>query len=189
MSERWRCFVAVPIADRLRADLARAVEQWREREDLDGLRWTDPLGWHITLSFLGAVPSSSVPEIAEAMSAAARSHGPIVLTTATVGAFPRAARARVAWYGFADPDRRLAELADNLARALDVPLDGPLRPHVTLARARRAALDLSSWLATASAPYGDLVVDKVDLMRSHIGAGPARYEAIASAHLRAHARV
>ena len=39
--ERWRCFVAIPIGEALRADLRAAVEGWRRREDLAGMRWAD----------------------------------------------------------------------------------------------------------------------------------------------------
>ena len=58
--ERWRCFVAVPIGEALRRDLAAAVEGWRIRPDLAGLRWTEPQSWHVTLAFLGPIEASSV---------------------------------------------------------------------------------------------------------------------------------
>jgi 2'-5' RNA ligase len=56
---------------------------------------------------------------------------------------------------------------------------------VTLARARRRAIDLRGWVedASASAPDGSIDVRAVDLMRSHLGDGPARYERLVSVEL------
>jgi 2'-5' RNA ligase len=44
-------------------------------------------------------------------------------------------------------------------------------------------VDLRSWLASASAPEGELVADRIQLMRSHLGRGPARYETLAAMKL------
>jgi 2'-5' RNA ligase len=51
---------------------------------------------------------------------------------------------------------------------------------VTLGRARHDAVDLRGLIADAVAPIGELVIDRVDLMRSHLGRGPAQYEQLAS---------
>jgi hypothetical protein len=56
---------------------------------------------------------------------------------------------------------------------------------VTLARARRRAVDLRGWIEAASlaAPAGRIVVDALRLMRSRLDGGPARYETLASVSL------
>ena len=182
MTERWRLFVAVPIGERLRADLSAAVDGWRDRPDLAGLRWTDPHSWHITLAFLGAVDAYMVDGLSAGMEAVRSRHGPMQLRTGGLGAFPSARRARVAWYGIADPDGALARLALDLRSDLVPDAVGDFHPHVTLARARRGPVDLRDW-ATASSPEGDLAADRIQLMRSHIGRGPARYEQLADAGL------
>ena len=178
--ERWRCFVAVPIGERLRDDLRMAADGWRARDDLAGLRWTDPDGWHLTLVFLGAIEPGSALALGDRLAAAAEAHPVSTSATGGVGAFPAPARARVAWYGVEDGERRLARLAADVAAALGLDASRHLRPHVTLARARRDPLDLRPWLASASAPEGVLVADRIELMRSHTGRGPARYETLAT---------
>ncbi len=180
---RWRCFVAVPLGDGLRAALAAAVDGWRARGDLARLRWADPGGWHLTLAFLGAVARPDVPSICAALAAASARHEPWRTATGGVGGFPSAARARVAWYGVADPDHRLAALAADLRAALGVEPGSPLRPHVTLARARREPADVRAWVASVRAPSAELTVDRLELVRSHLGAGPARYETLAATRL------
>ena len=102
--------------------------------------------------------------------------------TGRLGAFARPGSARVLWYGVADEDGALAALADDLAVALEVPLEDAYRPHITLARARRHWIDLRGWIVEASeaAPKSAIEVRAMELMRSHLGHGPARYETLAS---------
>lgn len=189
MTEVWRCFVAVPVGEDLRAKLASAVAEWRGRPDLVGVRWTDPESWHLTLAFLGAVAAADVPRVTAALDAAGRGHEGSELRTGDLGGFPSTARARVAWYGVVDPSGRLRRLASDVRGALALPDAEPFRGHVTIARARSAPVDLSQWVASARPPEAGLVVDRVDLMRSHLGRGPARYEVLASIPLGVAARV
>jgi RNA 2',3'-cyclic 3'-phosphodiesterase len=178
--ERWRCFVAIPIGEELRDDLRKAVDGWRSREDVAALRWTDPEGWHLTLAFLGSIDPASVPGVVEDLATIAEAHPATRSATGGLGAFPTPARARVAWYGIEDAHGRLARLAADVAVALGLDTSRPNRPHLTLARARREPVDLRSWLASASAPKGVLAAVRIELMRSHIGRGPARYETLAA---------
>ena len=181
--ERWRLFVAVPIGEELRGALRDAVEGWRSDEQVAALRWTDPDGWHVTLAFLGETDAAAVPEIAERLAAVAARHEATTSRTGGLDAFPTRARARVGWYGVEDADGRIATLAADVSRALDLDATQTLRPHLTLARARSDHVDLRSWLGSASAPAGMLVVDRIELMRSHVGEGPVRYETVATIEL------
>lgn len=189
IDERWRLFVAVPIGERLREDLRDAVEGWRNRDELAGMRWTDPGGWHVTLAFLGATEAASAPGLVERLATVAEAHQSTTSRTGGLGAFPAAARARVAWYGIEDDDGRLARLAADVAVALGLNASRPFHPHLTLARARRQPVDLRTWLASASAPDGVLTTDGFALMRSHTGSGPPRYETLAAIKLGVRARV
>jgi RNA 2',3'-cyclic 3'-phosphodiesterase len=185
MSERWRCFVAVPLDDELRASLSTAVAAWRREAPADSLRWADPDGWHLTLAFLGSTDPGEIAAIARAIGGVAGRHRPSRVGVGRLGAFHRAGSARTLWYGVLDADGALAALAGDLARALDLDADAPYRPHITLARARQRPVDLRGWIERASleAPSDQLSVESVELMRSHLGRGPARYETLASFEL------
>ena len=185
IDERWRCFVALAVGDALRADLAVAVRAWQRRDDLAQLRWSEADDWHLTLAFLGATDPARVPRLLKLLRDRAAEHGPMRLATGGLGGFPSAARARVAWYGVADAHGTLAALAHDVRATLDLDATAPFRAHVTLARSRRAPVDLRRWLASAatSAPSGSLEVDRIVLVRSHLGHGPARHEPLGSVPL------
>ncbi|MFN2418210.1 MAG: RNA 2',3'-cyclic phosphodiesterase, partial [Candidatus Limnocylindria bacterium] len=150
----------------------------------DDLRWTDPDSWHVTLAFLGEIEASSVPELVDRLGRVVDRHPAMSLRTGGLGAFPTSSRARVAWYGVEDPHGQLERLAPDVAVALDLDAPRLFRPHLTLARARRRPVDLTSWVASASAPAGALEIDRVTLVRSHLGPGPVRHETLATMRLK-----
>jgi len=183
MSERWRCFVALPVGEELRGALTTGVTAWRERPDVAGMRWTEPESWHLTLAFLESVEADAVPAIADAVSGVAARSGPMSLTGGGLGAFPSSGRATVAWYGIVDTNGNLQRLAWDLRAALGLDGDQPFRPHVTIARAKGRPVDLRPFLAEAHGPSMMVHGDRLELIRSHLGRGPARYELIQSAVL------
>jgi 2'-5' RNA ligase len=186
----WRCFVAVPIPDLLRAELADLVAGWRVEPDAPAMRWTDPDGWHLTLAFLGSVPAATVPGIREALRAAADGETAFDVPCGGTGGFPSTRRARVVWYGIEDPGGRLHRLAGIVHSALapmvpDLHEQSRFRGHLTLGRARdENGSPIDGWLATHPVPDGTIGVDRIILYRSHLGRGPARYEALESVSLR-----
>jgi RNA 2',3'-cyclic 3'-phosphodiesterase len=177
--QAWRCFVAVPIGERLRRELAAAVAGWRTAVLPDRLRWTEPDAWHLTLAFLGATEPERVPQIAAQLEHVLTEHAAFEVATGGLGAFPSSRAARVVWYGIDDRERRLARLANHVRRAVGVAGDSRFRAHLTLARAREP-LAIGSRLVSMSVPDGLISVDRAVLYRSHLGRGPARYEALAS---------
>jgi 2'-5' RNA ligase len=180
----WRCFVAVPIDDELRTAVATTVRELRAAPGADDWRWTDAEGWHVTLAFLGAMDPASVPAHAAALSAVADAQAAFTLAAGGLGAFPGPRHARVLWYGVADTRGELRRLARAAAQAVGLPDEGRFRGHLTLARAReRLGTDASALLAGATPRMSQLVVDRVVLFRSHLGRGPATYEALATAPL------
>ena len=180
MSETWRCFVAMPIDDHLRRSLGAAMAAWREDPRTDGLRWIGPEALHLTLAFLGPIDPTSIEGVTRQIQRVGAMHAPMTRATGRLGAFARPGSARVLWYAVDDPDGSLAVIAADLNDALKLGQAEPYRPHITLARARRRSVDLRGWIevASASAPEGAMAVRDLQLMRSHLGGGPARYETL-----------
>ena len=57
--EMWRLFVAIPLNDEVRTAATASATLLQARLGRDGWRWVDPEMFHLTLAFLGNVPSSS----------------------------------------------------------------------------------------------------------------------------------
>lgn len=137
-----RLFLSTVPPPAQRAEVASALGALPvELREARGLRWLDPVRWHITLAFLGDVQAAAVPRLVAALAAAAeRSAPPGAAAIAGAGTFgPRAL-----WLGVTDsagaPPATLAEAVASLRRACAqarVPCDRkPWRPHLSVARAR-----------------------------------------------------
>lgn len=135
MSDHWRCFVGVPIGERLRDALAAATSVWAEAAREADLRWTDPAGWHVTLAFLGDLEVPRVQAVADRLPELVGEPEPMTLEPDELVAWPREHEARMAWCRFRG-DPALGELHTRVAGGLGVRDRRRFRPHVTLARAR-----------------------------------------------------
>jgi 2'-5' RNA ligase len=135
-----RLFVAAELPAAARAALAGIG---RDLAAGMGGRAVPEANLHVTLDFLGRVPSRAGPGIVEAV-AVALAGPPIRVALGGLRARPRAARARLVAVELDDPEGGLAERARRVREALDGVLgrrpDGSaLWPHVTVLRLGRPA--------------------------------------------------
>lgn len=132
-----------------------------------------------------------MPALEGALREAAARHLAVRLRVREVGAFPALARPRVVWLGV-EPTPRLELLhheVESACAALGFEVEGrPFRPHVTLGRVRPGAPSHVGPALARTAPQcavdEEVLVITLDLMRSTLGAGPARHEALARLPLR-----
>jgi 2'-5' RNA ligase len=160
-----RAFVALDLPASVREALPVAPEPWRP-VPLESL--------HVTLAFLG-----SVAVVDAAVAAAVRPVGP--LRAARLLMLPPR-RPRVLTVEFSDADGAVVALQAAIAGALTAdglyePEHRRWLPHVTIGRAR-GPVDRRAELP-AVAPV-DFVPPSVSVYRSHLGRGPARYEALST---------
>jgi len=149
-----------------------------DRPALDGVRWTPPERWHVTLRFLGEVEDPA--PVVEAVAAAVR---PLAPPTAVLG--DRVERlGPVAVVPVAGLDDLASAVIDATAH-LGQPPDHTFVGHVTMARARgRARLPAGA----LGGPVGGTeeqrtwTVDHVDLVHSTHGPDH-RYEILATVPL------
>ena len=170
-----RLFVAVWPPD----DVAAAVAALR-RPSVDGVRWTAPSQWHVTMRFLGEVPDDRVGAVGAALAAPALPAATAVLGPA-VGRFgDRVLHVPVSGLdGLAAAVRgAVDDFADRAA--LD---DRPFHGHLTFARAdgRRHRVRLAP--LTGEEVTRSWPVTEVAVVRSHLGRGGARYETVAEVAL------
>lgn len=184
MSDRWRCFVAIPVGERLRLALIGATSVWREAASDVDLRWTAPAGWHITLAFLGDVDPARVDDTAERLPSLVDGvDGAVELAPDGLVAWPRPAEARMAWCRFR-PEPGIGELHNRIAGALGVTERRRFRPHVTLARVRggrEVPLEMPAALEAVDLPTAPAT--EVVLYRSHLDPAGTTYEPLAQVSL------
>lgn len=172
-----RLFIALDVPDTVRGTLAAL-----RTDDLDGARWTNPGQLHCTLRFLGDTPEEQVPEI-EATLAHLDTPPPLDLRLDGLTVFPSRRRPRVLVARIA-PDDELLALQQRIEDAVQhlgfEPEPKRFRPHVTLARFKRAdAGAVHDWLRahTADATF---TTDALHLYASMLKPSGALHERLAS---------
>jgi RNA 2',3'-cyclic 3'-phosphodiesterase len=170
-----RLFAALELPADVRAQLAAFGHAAAAADD--ALRSVGEDALHATLAFLGHRDEADIAPAA----AAVRETDPIAVPLALgdpLWLAPR--RPHVLTVGLDDLDGVLADvrakLVDELADALDwKPQRRRFRPHVTVARVRRNGRPKRD---LPDPPRATFAGGAVVLFRSHLGRGPARYEAL-----------
>ena len=138
-----RLFVALTLPPPVRDFLAALAQP------LPGVTWTQPEQLHVTLRFLGDVPTGKNAVIIARL--ATVRVAPFILPVEGVGTFPPNHPPRILWIGVGSGHPRLFQLRQRLDDALlasGLQLDvRTFHPHVTLARAtENAAPSVAHWL-------------------------------------------
>jgi 2'-5' RNA ligase len=175
---RVRLFVALDLPEEARAELVR----WREPalHGQEGLRAVGPESLHATLCFLGQRPEADVERVAGLVRAAAEPHRAPALGLGAARWLPSRTRPRVLSVELDDGPGALAELHHAVGEALEEAglwkfEHRRFLPHVTVARVRHGARVRGVELPLPPAlPFAGAAVT---LYQSHLGGGPARYEA------------
>jgi len=150
--------------------------------DRSRLRATRPSGWHLTLAYLGETSTSVVPRVVAVLESLRASAPPVPELRLAAGC--RLGRSVLAIEVADLPGGAVAALGARIQTdlaAAGVPVaQGVVRPHVTLARARRPVRPsdialASSALAGLDAELRAWVPDTVGLWVARPGTGPARY--------------
>jgi len=188
-----RLFVAVPVPPDALAACRALLDPVRSGPHARAVRWVRTENLHLTLRFLGEVPDGRVSAVGAAVREAAAGLNAFAVILAGTGVFPDSRHPRTIWLGI----ERGADELGAAVRALDPPLMNlgwppetrPYRPHVSIARTDAAAPadTLAAAAALREAAEGWRVVFEattIALYRSHLGAGPPRYEPLEEVGLR-----
>jgi 2'-5' RNA ligase len=128
-----RLFVALDIPQEIRTRIAQF--QHGLQALAPDVRWVNTESFHITLKFIGEVPSDQLDGFKNAL---AQVKGvPFDVAFRGYGFFPTARSARVLWAGIEAPEslQRLAASVDEATHTMGVAREErELKPHLTLAR-------------------------------------------------------
>jgi RNA 2',3'-cyclic 3'-phosphodiesterase len=173
-----RCFVAVELPRSMRDEIERIEEGLR----MPGLRLVKPDLCHVTLKFLGDVPTQKIEEICETLRSVRVA--PFNVAVSGMGAFPGRS-VRVVWLGLkADFSDLFCQIEDSLSRLGFEPERRKFSPHVTLGRVGRPSQELSGQIATrleqlAKVDLGSFSVDRFFLKKSTLTREGPIYEDLA----------
>lgn len=182
-----RLFIAVPLSTPSRDACRSLLESVNGHREAWAARWVGTDSLHLTLRFLGATPSERVPEIREALTDALAGRQAFAVRLGGGGAFPAAGKVRVLWLGIVEGADALGAMAaaidERLAARGWTSEQRPFRPHLTVARTDATSIAdghaAARLLAAAAETWSTAFeADRVVLYRSHLGRGPAQYEAL-----------
>ncbi|MDQ1483573.1 MAG: 2,3-cyclic 3-phosphodiesterase [Actinomycetota bacterium] len=171
-----RMFIALPLPEPVKEHLSSFLEPRQEAESQkQGLRWTGPEQWHLTLAFMSEVADRNTDELLERLERVASRRQPMSLRLAGAGAFPNPGRAKVLWAGVEHDGEELMRLAGGVRAAgsksgIEVG-GGRFHPHLTLARLP-VATDVTAWLRVLDTYSGSSwQANEVALVASYLGQG------------------
>ncbi|MDF9817022.1 RNA 2',3'-cyclic phosphodiesterase [Streptomyces sp. SPB162] len=175
-----RVFIALAPPDHAKEELARELRPAYDTHPR--MRWNRIEDWHVTLAFLGELPAETVPVLRPPLAGLAADRGPPRLALRGSGTFDD----RVLWSGIdgdLDELHLLAADVRSVVKACGVDIeDRPLRPHLTLARARRGDRSSVGEIADGFAGFhgGWWSAERLHLVGSNAGrgSGPIHYRDI-----------
>lgn len=145
-------------------------------------RWVDPLGFHITLAFLGDVSEDQLEDLDRELTGL--EVRPFELCLEGCGVFETGHDPRAVWLGVGGAVDRLHHLHQKCLKACDMAGLKPERrkytPHVTLGRFKKVPpARLIDFIEAHSRFKSDpFSVTGVSLFRSHLGRKGSSYEII-----------
>ncbi|HZY41799.1 MAG TPA: RNA 2',3'-cyclic phosphodiesterase [Anaerolineae bacterium] len=192
-----RAFIAIELPAAILQQIGEIESRLKPRLPPDCIRWVKPDSIHLTLKFLGQVPSDQIALITASLKAALAAHHPFALEVAGAGCFPDLHRPRVIWVGIKEdaPGHQLQHVQRAVENAIS-PLGYPTEardfsPHLTLGRLARdvRALDLKKVGdvigASGVGSLGRWDVTNVALIKSDLRPTGAVYTILARAPLAA----
>jgi 2'-5' RNA ligase len=171
-----RLFIGIPLAAAVTEQLARLRARFERPED--GLRWSSPESWHITLQFLGATTELQYACLVERLESLIDVAVPIRIEG--LGFFDRAG----VFFVGVPVSPQLTSLQQSVTHATSqcglVPEDRPYHPHITLARQKGQSGGIRSLKsrvdAMADQRFSAFSAHELLLYESFLGPSGSRYE-------------
>ena len=183
-----RAFIAIELPQVTLDALAEVQARLGHHVPRDSVRWVKPGNVHLTLKFLGQVPTAQISTIATALRHAVAGVRVFPFEVMNAGCFPNERRPRVIWVGVDEPTGALLALQRAIESAI-APLGYPgephaFQPHLTLGRTTRDVkpADLhkigDAVQAAKIGLLGHVHADDVVLFQSDLSSGGSIYTAL-----------
>jgi len=176
-----RSFLAFELPQEIKTIVATTSGEMR-KSPID-VRWVNVDNIHLTVVFLGSVPSEDLDSINKTVAGVCKRYDPFTIFLSGAGMFASRLNPRILWLGLAGDLDRMAHYRNALQKKLK-PFGvkqekRPFRPHLTIGRFRKGA-GTSPPLEELLAGYKDLTspettVRELVLFRSDLKPGGAEY--------------
>lgn len=175
MPDTLRLFIAIDLPKEHKAQLSNA------RREIDGIRWSPPEQYHLTLRFLGDVEADLVPVLAKGLQQLKTA--PFTLHLGRINAFPSLRRPRVIHIATrqSTPLLALNREVNTIVDAAGIQPDPkPFSPHVTLARVKdeRRSFPTAFFDQFSDLSLPPFLVDEVRLYKSILRRSGAVHECL-----------
>jgi len=188
-----RAFIAIELPTAILGEVDQVEARLKPQVPPETVRWVKADSIHLTLKFLGQVPSDQLELITSALRTAAAAHAPFTLEVSDAGCFPNAHRPRVVWVGVKDDGHRLHVMQRAVENAI-APLGYPTEvrdftPHLTLGRLARDVRQIDQKKIgevvqlAAVGSLGRWEVKQIALIRSDLKPNGAEYTILMRAPL------
>lgn len=171
-----RLFIGIPLAEQTVNELSAISLRYRSADD--GLRWSLPQSWHVTLQFLGSVSEQQyacvIPQLR------ALNHRAVAIEIGSTDFFERAG----IFFAQVRPTPELLSLQQQVTSATAhcgfSAESRPYHPHITLARAKgsRDSIGLRKLKATIrrQPTFSGFISQEFLLYESHLASSGSQYE-------------
>jgi 2'-5' RNA ligase len=188
-----RAFIAIDLPLSLQESIEKQTTRLRQTLGDDVVRWVPSHNMHLTLKFLGNIPTSHLDFLKQMITQTADSTLQFDLQIGGFGSFPNSKRPRVLWVGLHAPaslaslQKMIEEGANRLGYEKE---ERPFSPHLTLGRVRqgintRKLQKVSNTLSTIQlGNIGTARVDSVHLYQSDLNSEGSVYTKLFSTPLR-----
>lgn len=191
-SENIRAFICIRLESALIEELSDLERRLESALPKNVVRWNSPEQIHLTLKFLGSIPSTAIQNVRAALQSACSEIAPFQLRAEGVGAFPGLRSPRVIWVGLVGDLEILLTLQSQIDSATQRWSEDAepraFQPHLTLARVKApqqwAIRKIGESIQTAKfMSQHPWRVEQTFLMQSQLSPRGAVHTVIASAPL------
>ncbi len=192
LPEHIRAFISIGLPEEVLRELSRWQQRFEDSMPPDAVRWSAPEQVHLTLRFLGNIPSQVLAELEASLRAVCQGVGPLHLRAEGLGGFPSLRQPRVIWVGLQGDLEPLEQLKTRIEQATGQwgePVETrKFHPHLTLGRVREAAVRRARQVgealqAATVGALGEWRAEQVLLMRSQLSPHGATHSVMTAAAL------
>lgn len=171
-----RVFVGIELPAQIKKRLGERVQKWLELP----VKWGREDNYHITLSFLGYVEDTELPEICQNLNRAVKDLSAFDINFNKITLGPDAKNPKMVWLT-GEASEELKNLAENIEKELGIFVreKKEFHPHVTLGRIRK-----EKWKSLAEVPIIDekfsasVPVTNIFLFESRVEKGKRQFDVL-----------